>query len=58
MLQIGDRVCSTNHNASPVTVIGGTILEIEGVKYDNGNVIEVEWLLVKQDDGVTARWSA
>lgn len=58
MLKIGDRVRSTNHNATPMTVLGGTILDIEGKEDADGNVIEARWIQVEQDDGVTAWWSA
>lgn len=58
MKQVGDRVRSTNINATPVTVIEGTVIEVEGREDDDGNVIEVEWLHVKQDDGKIAWWSA
>ena len=49
--KVGDRVKSTNINATPVTVIEGTIIEIDG------NILATEWALVEQDDGETIWWS-
>ena len=45
--KVGDQVTSTNINATPVTQINGTIIEID---------IQERHALVKQDDGVTAWW--
>lgn len=49
--KVGDRVRSTRINETPVTVIEGTIIEVEY----NG-ISEAIWALVEQDDGMTEWW--
>lgn len=49
--KVGDRVTSTDINATPVTQISGTIIDI-----DYNGIGDAVHALVKQDDGVTAWW--
>ena len=54
--KVGDRVRSTRINETPVTVIEGTIIDIDGREMADGGFIP-ECALVKQDDGKTEWWS-